>query len=363
MADDDKTEKPTPKKRRDARKKGDVLMSKDVVTVATLITTFSTLWFLGGDMITTVEEFMFFCMNMIATGGGNLIEANGSLIRSALVGAYLSVVLIPIVVTILMSIAATGFQTKWLVSMEAIKPSFNKMNPLEGIKKMFSMKSVVDALKNLLKITILLYIVYRFFVNTVLSFSRYFYMHPAVAGAEIMGSIMSLVMQIALAFAAIAVFDYAYQAYEYEKKLKMSIQDIKDEYKQTEGDPKVKGKIKQKQMQMAQARMTQDVKAADVIVRNPTHYAVALRYKQGLDVAPLILTMGEDQLAMRIIMLGERFQVPIVENVPVARALYAQGKIGSTIPPELYGVVAQIITMVMGINKDNIEEYVTRDKE
>ncbi len=363
MADDDKTEKPTPKKRRDARKKGDVLMSKDVVTVATLITTFSTLWFLGGAMVTTIEEFLFLCMGLIASGGGSLLEENGQMIRSALVGAYLSVVLIPIVVTILMSIAATGFQTKWLVSLESIKPSLNKLNPLEGIKKMFSMKSVVDALKNLVKITILLYIVYRFFVNTVLSFSRYFYMHPALAGAEIMGNIMALVMQIALAFMAIAVFDYAYQAYEYEKKLKMSIQDIKDEYKQTEGDPKVKGKIKQKQMQMAQARMTQDVKAADVIVRNPTHYAVALRYKQGVDVIPLILTMGEDELAMRIIMLGERFQIPVVENVPVARALYAQGEIGKSIPPELYGAVAKIITVVMGINKDNIDEYVTREKE
>lgn len=361
MADDDKTEKPTPKKRRDARKKGDVLLSKDVVSVATLIATFSVIYASGVGMVTAVEDFLFYCLGLFADTGGNLVVIHGEAIRGAFISAFLKVVTFPIVATILMSFISTGYQTKWLFSLESIKPTFSKMNPLEGIKKLFSMKSVIDALKNLVKISILLYIVYRYFVNTVLEFGRYFYIHPAVSGAEVMQHVIFLVMQIALAFAVIAVIDFGYQWYEYEKKLKMSIQDIKDEYKQTEGDPKVKGKIKQKQMQMAQQRMMQDVKAADVIVRNPTHYAVALRYKLGLDPVPVILAMGEDELAFRIIMMGERFEIPIVENVPVARALYAEGTLGKQIPPSLYGVVAKLLTVVMGINSDNIDEHVTRE--
>lgn len=125
--------------------------------------------------------------------------------------------------------------------------------------------------------------------------------------------------------------------------MKMSKEDIKEEYKQTEGDPKVKAKIKQKQMSMAMSRMMNSVPAADVIVKNPTHYAVALRYKRGQDAAPVILAMGEDQLAFRIIKVGERHQIPIVEDVPLARALYAQGTINAMIPEELYNAVAKIM--------------------
>lgn len=358
----DKTEKASPKKRRDARKKGDVLMSKDVVTVSTLVATFSVLWFTGGAIVGHMEEFFFFCLTLMTQGGSNLVESSGTVIGTTLIKSYISVIMWPVLTTILVACIVTGYQTKLLFSLEALKPSFSKMNPLEGIKKMFSLKSIVDTIKNIFKISILFYIVYDFYIDTVLTFSRYFYMHPALAGGEIMSHVITVVFRIALAFAAIACFDYGFQWYEYEKKLKMSKQDQKDEYKQTEGDPQVKGKIKQKQFQMAQARMMQDVQAADVVVRNPTHYAVALRYRPGVDATPIILAMGEDNLAFRIITIAERFEVPVIENVKVARALYATGEVGHPIPEDLYTAVANIILVVMKINKQNINQFITPPK-
>ncbi|MFI3253261.1 MAG: flagellar biosynthesis protein FlhB [Eubacteriales bacterium] len=362
MADDDKTEKATPKKRRDARKKGDVLLSKDVVTVASLIAVFGTLWLVAEGMINKVGDFVIFCFGLMSSSVGDVIVEEGITIRNEVIRTYIQVVSAPMLVAVLSAFIATGCQTGWLVAKEKLKPSLNKLNPISGFKNLFSFKSVLDALKNLLKISVLLYIIYRFYVKTIFTFGNYFYMHPIVAGADILNHIIVLVMQIAMAFIVIAVIDFGLEWYQYEKKMKMSKQDIKDEYKQTEGDPKIKGKIRQKQMQMAQQRMMNSVQDSDVIVRNPTHYAVALRYKKGMDVVPVILAMGEDELAFRIITVGERFDIPVVENVQVARALYAQGQVGKQIPPDLYNAVAKIITVVMKINKDNLEQYVTHEK-
>lgn len=363
MADNgDKTEKGSAKKRRDARKKGDVLTSKDVTTVATLLASFYTLSLMGSSIVLSMQDFFLFCMVMM-TQTGDIVSSNGQTIFSNLISEFLSMVAVLLLSTIITACCVTAYQTKMLFSLEAIKPSFKKLNPIEGFKKLFSLKSVVDAIKNIAKISVLFYIIYKYYTEIVLGFGRYFYMHPAVAGAEIMGYVFTLVFRIALAFLVIACFDYGYQWYAYEKKLRMSKQDQKDEYKQTEGDPKVKGKIKQKQFEMAQARMMQDVQGADVVVRNPTHYAVALRYRPGVDPTPIILAMGEDELALRIITIAERFEIPVIENKPVARALFASGELGHPIPEELYTAVANIILVVMKINKQNINQFITPPKD
>lgn len=363
MADNgDKTEKGSAKKRADARKKGDVLTSKDVTTVATLITSFYVLRLTGPAIVSSMEEFFMFCLLLMSEGGGSQVGGNGTLIFSTLVRQYISVIAIPVAATILTAVVVTMYQTKMLMTLEGIRPSFSKLNPIEGFKRLFSFKGLFDAFKNIVKISILFYIIYDFYMDTVLSFGRYFYIHPASAGAEILNHVMTIVFRIALAFAVIACVDYGFQWYQYEKKLRMSKQDQKDEYKQAEGDPKIKSKIKQKQFAMAQARMMGDVKAADVVVRNPTHYAVALRYRLGVDLTPVILAMGEDELAMRIIAVAEKHEVPVIENVKVARALYASGEIGHTIPEDLYVAVANILVVVMKINKDNINDYITPQK-
>ncbi len=357
VADQERNEKPTAKRRRDARKKGDVLSSKDVTTVASIITVFSTLWFHGPKMAEDLYTFFVFSIHMMQYDGVNILRDNGEMIATVMISTLIEIIALPFAINILTAVLVTMYQTKGLVTTEPLKPNFKKLNPLEGIKKLFSLKSLVDAVKNILKISVLLYIIYDFFINTVLTFTQYYYVEPFIAGADLMGHIFGLVMKIGIAFIAIAAFDYGFAWYEYEKKLKMSKQEVKDEYKQSEGDPKIKAKIKQKQFQMAQNRMMQGVPSADVIVRNPTHFAVAIRYKIG-DATPVIIAMGKDHLAMRIIKVGEDNQVPIVENVPVARALYAQGEVGQPIPEEMYTAVANIILFVLKLNKQSLEDYI-----
>ena len=163
-----------------------------------------------------------------------------------------------------------------------------------------------------------------------------------------------MVLCIVLAFAVVAALDYFYQWWDYERQLRMSKQEIKEEYKQTEGDPQIKGKIKENQRKMAQRRMMQQVPKADVVIRNPTHFAVALRYDPDRDNAPIVLAKGQDELALRIVRVAEENKVEVVENVPLARALYAQAELDREIPPELYGAVAEVLVYIFKLSKKQL---------
>jgi len=162
---------------------------------------------------------------------------------------------------------------------------------------------------------------------------------------------MSMVKTICMVFIAVAIFDFAYQMFDYNKKLKMDKQEIKDEYKQMEGDPQVKGQRRNMQRQMSMNRMMAAVPEADVIVRNPTHYAVALKYDMDQDVAPIVVAKGKDLIALRIVEIGEKNNVPIQENRPLARGLYEMTEINDTIPAELYKAVAELLAWVYGNKK------------
>ena len=163
-----------------------------------------------------------------------------------------------------------------------------------------------------------------------------------------------MVIRIAIAFIAVAALDFMYQWWDYERRLKMSKQEIKEEYKQTEGDPQVKGKIKQIQRQRAQQRMMQQVPGADVVIRNPTHFAVALRYKPDRDNAPIVLAKGQDELALRIVKVAEEHKVAVIENVPLARGLYADTELNQEIPPEFYGAVAEVLVYIFRLNGNQL---------
>ena len=239
--------------------------------------------------------------------------------------------------------AATFFQTKLLVSGEALKPKFSRINPLQGIKRLFSLRSVIEALKGILKITVLLFLIYQFLVGIVDTFTKYLHTDLAVACAHLVDEGFQMVMQIAIAFVVLAGADVFYQWWDYERQIRMSKQEIKEEFKQTEGDPKIKGKIKETQRKMAQSRMRQQVPKADVVIRNPTHFAVALRYQPDRDPAPIVLAKGQDELAARIVRTAEEHKVAVVENVPLARALYASTDLNQVIPPELYNAVAEVL--------------------
>lgn len=346
----EKTEKATPKRRRDERKKGNVLMSRDVVAVATLFASYAALRF-GLPMIAdAMTGLMRYCIGLtgsVPTGGASAI---GTELSEQSVMALARSVALPLIATVLAAVIATFAQTKLLVSFETLKPKFSRLSPMQGIKRLFSLKSMVEALKGVIKITILIILIYRFVSGSMLEFAQYLSSDLGVAIVSMMELGLQLILQVGAAFLVLSFFDYLYQWWEFERQLKMTKQEIKEEYKQTEGDPQIKGKIREAQRRMSQTRMMQAVPGADVVIRNPTHFAVALRYKPGQDLAPIVVAKGQDEVALRIVAVAEEHHVAVVENKPLARALYAETEIGRAIPAEQYGPVAEVLVYIYKLN-------------
>lgn len=352
MADSSKTEQPTPKRRADERKKGNVLMSRDAVAVATLLGSLFMVRVMSDTFLGRMREAIHLCFSYMRAGTLELVPGllqelfvNVAVIFVAVCGPFLAV-------TALIAIAVTFYQTKLLVTTEPLKPKFSRLNPLQGIKRLFSLRSLVEVIKNLLKIIILLVLIVNYFRKVALSFGRFLDMSLAQSCSVLFQDIFTLVTQIAVAFIVLAFFDYLYQWWDYERNLKMSKEEVKEEYKQMEGDPKVKSKIKQIQRERAMQRMMQQVPKSDVVIRNPTHFAVALRYHEQEDNAPRVLAKGMDELALRIVKAAEENGVSVVENVPLARALYASVDIDREIPPELYGPVAEVLVYVLKLDRE-----------
>ena len=349
MPEGNKTEKATPKKRRDERKKGNVFKSQDAVAVAGLLGTFATLWLLTGTFAQQLGGFMTLCL---ATAGEESRDVGGVCGELAVQGIVLVVKTVGIVAlaAILCAVAATFAQTRFLVSTESMKPKFSRLSPLQGFKRLFSLKSLVETLKNLIKIAILMAIIFLSIRDMFLESYNYLYTDLTAAAAHLVEMAGEMVVRICIAFVAVAAMDFFYQWWDYEKNMMMTKQEVKEEYKQMEGDPQVKGKIKEIQRRRAQQRMMQQVPGSDVVIRNPTHFAVALRYKPDQDDAPIVLAKGQDNIALRIVQIAEENKVAVIENVPLARALYAQAELNQMIPPELYGAVAEVLVYIFKLN-------------
>jgi len=351
LAEGNKTEKATPKKRRDQRKKGNVFLSNDAVAVITLAAAYLVLRLTFGTAADHLEAFMRQCISDVGTFSvGGVSEELPTLMKQ--MGAALAWSVGPTLAVItLTAMAATFFQTRLLFSPESIQPKFSRINPLEGFKRLFSLRSVVEAFKGTAKIAVLLVILYRFLRGCFDEFPNYLDMDLSGACANLMSRFGSMLLQIILAFTAVAAFDFVYQWWDYERQMRMTKQEVKEEYKQTEGDPQIKGKIREVQRKMARSRMMQQVPKADVVIRNPTHVAVALRYKPEKDNAPVVLAKGLDQLALRIVQVAEQSGVNVIENVPLARSLYASAELDHEIPPELYGAVADVLVYLYRMNR------------
>lgn len=352
MPGDSKTEKATPKKRRDERKKGNVFLSKDAVSVASLLAVFAVFRLVAGSLVDDVNQYLHYCMALAAGNGGVVEESLGELTGHGIM-LFVKMAGPMLAASVVSAVAATFAQTRLLVSADLMKPKFSRINPLEGFKRLFSLKSIIEALKGILKITLLLVIIYQYLIGIFGELSRYLYADLASACQHLFEGAFTMVMQISVAFIVLAGFDFLYQWWDYERQLKMSKQEVKEEYKQMEGDPQVKGKIKEIQRKMAQSRMMQQVPGADVVVRNPTHFAVALRYKPEQDNAPIVLAKGQDELALRIVKVAEENGVPVMENVPLARALYAGAELDREIPAELYGAVAEVLVYLYRLDAES----------
>lgn len=350
MADSSKTEKATPKKRRDERKKGNVFKSQDVVSVVTLIGACCVFFALASYIAEETAKFMSLCIELCSENT-DIQQRFGSLFQESIL-LVLKTGMPGLLVTALCAVVATFAQTRMLISGELMKPKFSRINPLEGFKRLFSLKSLIEALKGILKITILMIMIYLSLKDVLLESSKYLYNDIAVACAYLFQHGRTMVIRIIIAFIALAAGTFFYEWWSFERDMRMSKEEIKEEYKQTEGDPKVKGKIKEIQRSRAQRRMMQQVPQADVVIRNPTHFAVALRYKPETDNAPIVLAKGQDELALRIVKTAEDAGVAVMENVSLARALYAQADLEREIPPDLYGAVAEVLVYVFKLNQE-----------
>ena len=345
----EKTEKATPKKRRDQRKEGNVFQSKDVVTVVSLFGSFYILKLLFPKIYETVRAFMIDFIGFAGTvtdASQEQINEIGLMVVVAIVKTILPLLLI----TSVLAIVATGAQTKFLVSGKSIRPQFKRLNPIEGIKKLFSLQNMVELIKSILKIIILIAVIYNIVIDDMVQVVRTMDMDIIVSGTYMLEMVMTLVLRICIAFLAIAALDFMYQWWEYERKLKMSKQEVKEEYKQTEGNPEIKSRIRNIQNQRARQRMMQAVPGADVVVRNPTHFAVALKYDADRWGAPVVLAKGQDELALRIVRVAEESGVAVIENPPLARGIYASTDLAQEIPQEYYGAVAEVLVYVYKMN-------------
>ena len=348
--DGEKTEEPTAKKLEDARKKGQVMRSTEVVTAATLLVFFLMLkvfvGFIGNRFISSFHK----TLGRIGDYTSEPFNTNmaRTIIRSSLwdiVVAACPFMIAGFVVTIVSIL----FQVKWKVTTEPLKPKFDKFNPVSGMKRLFSKDKIMDLLKSTAKVIILAYVVYSYLKDQwPLIFKMYSYTLPQ-AIAVIGDTVISVGIRISLFFAAIAVFDLFYQKWKFHQDMMMSKQDVKDEYKNSEGDPKIKSQQRQRMQQASQRRMMQDLPNADVVITNPTHLAVAIRYDKEAHEAPVVVAKGADYLAQKIKDVARANAVEIVENKPLARMLYHNVEIGAEIPPELYQMVAEVLAYVYSL--------------
>ena len=326
-----------------------MFLSQDAVSAATLVGAWSMLWVLSGSIVDELSNFLITCLQR--TGTSNIMSELPEIERLG-VWALLKTAGPLLLATAALAVIVTLFQTKFLVSGEIIRPKFSKINPLEGFKRLFSLKSVIEALKGILKIVLLLVIIFNNLKKLIEDSNKYPFTDIGSAIGHFVDACGTMMFQIIIAFIVLAAADYMYQWWEYERQMRMSKQEIKEEYKQTEGDPQIKGKIKEMQRRRAQMRMMQQVPQADVVIKNPTHYAVALRYKPEQDNAPIVLAKGQDSLALRIIGVAEEHKVTVIENVPLARALYAQAELNREIPPEFYNAVAEVLVYIFKLDEN-----------
>lgn len=358
MAEGEKTEKATPKKRRDERKKGHVFLSKDAVAVASLIGTVLMLRITFTSSAEAIGSFIRYCMALAKdpelAAIPKEVMLQGAMLIARVAGPLFAA-------TIFFTLFATMAQTRMLIAFELIKPKFDKINPIKGFQNLFSLKSLVEVLKNTIKITILLYIVYTSLREIINVSEQYMYADLFGACSHIFNSIFLMLLKVILAFIVLAAGDFMYQWWDFERQMKMTKQEVKEEFKQTEGDPQIKGRIKQMQRQMSQQRMMQNVPGADVVVRNPTHVAVALRYHPGEDAAPIVLAKGLDYLALKIVEIAEQNNIVTIENKPLARALYAEAEVEQMIPPDLYEAVADVMVYLYKMDRMEAPPEIARE--
>jgi len=342
--DSQKTEEPTPHKLSEARQKGNVISSQEVSSFAILLGGALTAAFLGPFM---AERLANATGSLLANAHAITFDAKN--VSDVLLDVLFEVAIGMAPIALLLVVLGAGAKlavSGFLFSGESMKPSLSKLSLIKGLKRMFSLKSLVEFAKGLLKLVIVGTIVYLLSVPAVDQVEVLMQMDVAAAAEETRLILVRMFAGVVGVMAIIAGLDYMYQRHEYMKEMRMTKQEIKDEHKQSEGDPMVKGRLRQIRAERARSRMMAAVPTADVVVTNPTHFAVALKYEIDSMGAPRVVAKGVDEVAFRIREVANENDVPIVENPPLARALFSAADIDDEVPPEQYKAVAEVISYV-----------------
>lgn len=346
----EKTEPATEKKLSDARKEGQVAKSREIANGLGLLSVFLVLRIFVGTM---GNQFLDVFSNVygqitdtVQFYGGYMPENDlGIVFRNLLLQCVIisaPILLVGMIVAFLSDVVQVG----WKPTAKPMQPKFSKISPVSGFKRIFSVNSLVELVKSLAKIGLVVYICYNELKD---KWNLLFLLYdmPLLQALQLTSVMVTdLGIKVAAVYMILALADYIYQKVKFSSDMRMTKQEVKDEYKQQEGDPQIKGRIRQKMREVSRRRMMQDLPQADVVITNPTHYAVAVKYDPQVADAPIVIAKGEDYLAQRIKQVARENQVEIVENKPLARMLYANVDIGQAVPPELYQAVAEVLAFV-----------------
>lgn len=348
---DSKTEEATPKRIRDAKKKGQIAKSGDLSPAVSLLFFTITASVLGQFLLTNGISFLRNALNKNYNYNLNISFLRNLFINNLLEAGFIFLPFALIALTI--GIGVGLFQVGFIFTTEPLKPDFKRINPISGFKNIFSKKVLFNLVKNLLKLILVFYLAFK---N--LSESAESILNSGNIGTEklfyfLLDFTKELIVDIAFIMLALAVIDFIFEKRDFKKNLRMSKQEIKDEYKEMEGNPQIKSARQQKQRQLAMSRMMSSVPSSTVVVTNPTHIAVAIRYDTDKDKAPLVIAKGTDYLANKIKEIAKENNIPIMENKPLARTIYKEVEIGEYIPVELYKAVAEILALVYQLREKN----------
>lgn len=351
----DKTEKATPKKLDDARKEGRVARSSDLINGFMLLLMFFVLKLFGGIMANLFLDSFVKYYNKASDISMEVFDVKQAVNLSNEIVIDIVIASMPVLIgSFVVALVGNIVQVGWKVTGKPLKPKLDRLNPIGGFKRMFSQEKVVELIKSILKVLAIALVAYNEVKDRwkfILNLYDFEFMQAVL---NIFDIVLDVGIKISVIFVIIGLADFGYQKWKHLHDLRMSKQEVKDEMKQSEGDPQIKGQIRQKMREGARRRMMQDLPKADVVITNPTHFAVAVKYDKETAEAPYVLAKGADYVAANIKEIAKQNNIEIVENKPLARMLYYNVEIGDQIPPELYQMVAEVLAYVYSVKNKEI---------
>lgn len=351
----DKTEKATPKKLDDARKEGRVARSSDLINGFMLLLMFFVLKLFGGIMANLFLDSFVKYYNKASDISMEVFDVKQAVNLSNEIVIDIVIASLPVLIgSFVVALVGNIVQVGWKVTGKPLKPKLDRLNPIGGFKRMFSQEKVVELIKSILKVLAIALVAYNEVKDRwkfILNLYDFEFMQAVL---NIFDIVLDVGIKISFIFVIIGLADFGYQKWKHLHDLRMSKQEVKDEMKQSEGDPQIKGQIRQKMREGARRRMMQELPKADVVITNPTHFAVAVKYDKETAEAPYVLAKGADYVAANIKEIAKQNNIEIVENKPLARMLYYNVEIGDQIPPELYQMVAEVLAYVYSVKNKEI---------